>query len=64
MTRADTGIFEIGFNARLARFRAVPPKGFFEDVVMDGLAQVLAHWKFGGDQLVQGLQRVRNHIGV
>lgn len=64
MTRADTGIFQVGFNAGLARFRAVPPKGLFEDVVMDGFAQVLAHWVFGGDQLVQGLQRIRNHVGV
>lgn len=63
-TGADTWVVWVGFDAGFARVGAVPPEGLFQDVVMDGLAQVLAYWIFGGDQLVQGLQRVRNHVWV
>lgn len=51
-TSAGTWIVWVGFDAVVARVCAVPPEGLFQNVVMDGLAQVLAHWIFGGDQLM------------
>lgn len=64
MTSANTWIVLVGFDTIFARVGAVPPEGLFQNVVMDGLAQVLAHWIFGGDKLMKRLQRVRNHIWV
>ncbi len=63
-TSAGTWVVWVGFDAIFTRVGAVPPEGLFQDVVTDGVAQVLAHGIFGGDQLMQGLQRVRKHVWV